>query len=109
MRRLPRYARLTSITAPDGKEAVRAALERAPDIIVMDLAMPQFDGISAMRLIRAEAETAAMRMILLTGYPRPGLDRAAYEAGAERVLTKPCLPEVLEKHVAEVLGGRTPA
>jgi hypothetical protein len=49
-----------------------------------------------------------MRMILLTGYPHRGVDRAAYDAGTECVLTKACLREHREEHVSEVLGRATP-
>ena len=47
-------------------------------------------------------------MILLTEYPHRGVDRVAYDAGPERVLAKPCLPEHLAERVSEVLGRATP-
>ncbi len=87
------------VTAHDGARAVQAALEHAPDVIVMDLAMPQFDGITAIRRIKADARTRQSRVILLTGYPHKAVERSALEAGADLFLTKPCLPEVLERYV----------
>jgi CheY-like chemotaxis protein len=64
--------------------------------------MPQFDGLTAMRRIKADARLAGTRVILLTGYPHRAVERGALQAGADRFLTKPCLPEVLERHIAEL-------
>jgi DNA-binding response OmpR family regulator len=86
-------------TAPDGIQAVQAALDHLPDVIVLDLAMPQIDGITAIRRIRADARMRRSRVILLTGYPNLIAERDALEAGADLFLTKPCLPETLELHV----------
>jgi CheY-like chemotaxis protein len=94
------------ITAHDGAAAIRAALDHVPDVIVMDLAMPQFDGITAIRTIRADRRTRRCRLILLTGYPQKAVERGALEAGADRFLAKPCLPEVLERHVKELRRRR---
>lgn len=99
----------TVVTAHDGARAVQAALDHAPDVIVMDLAMPQFDGITAIRRIKADARTWRSRVILLTGYPHTAVERSAREAGADLYLTKPCLPDVLERHVNRLRRSRRPA
>jgi CheY-like chemotaxis protein len=86
------------VTAHDGEGAVRAALEHLPEVIVMDLAMPQIDGITAIQRIKADARLQQTRVILLTGY-HLALEKSAREAGADLFLRKPCLPERLERHV----------
>jgi CheY-like chemotaxis protein len=86
------------VTAHDGAGAVRAALEHLPEVIVMDLAMPQFDGLTAIQRIKADARMQQTRVILLTGY-HLALEKTAREAGADLFLRKPCLPERLERHV----------
>jgi two-component system cell cycle response regulator DivK len=96
----------TVITANDGAAAVRAALDHVPDVIVMDLAMPQFDGITALRRIKADPRTTRIRVMILTGYPHAAVERRAYEAGADLFLTKPCLPEDLGGHVKKLLRRR---
>jgi two-component system, cell cycle response regulator DivK len=90
------------VTAHDGAAVIQVALAEQPDVIVMDLAMPQFDGITATERIKGYARMRRTRVILLTGYPYEAVDRRALEAGADRFLTKPCLPEVLERHVNEL-------
>jgi CheY-like chemotaxis protein len=67
--------------------------------------MPQFDGLTAIRRIKAHPRAAQTRQILLTGYPQKAVERGALNAGADRFLTKPCVPEELERHVKE-LGRR---
>ncbi len=94
------------VTAHDGASAVQAALEHVPDVIVMDLAMPQIDGITAIRRIKADRRTQRSRVILLTGYPHKVVEWSALRAGAELFLTKPCLPEVLERNVKRLRRTR---
>jgi two-component system, cell cycle response regulator DivK len=95
------------VTARDGTSAVQAALEHLPDVIVMDLAMPQIDGITAIQRIKADARLQQTRVILLTGY-HLALEKSALEAGADLFLRKPCLPERLESHVNGLRQGRAP-
>ena len=90
------------VTAADGASAVQAALDHEPDVIVMDLAMPQYDGLTATSKIKEDARTRRTRVILLTGYPMDTIARKASEVGVDRYLTKPCLPEDLQRHVNEL-------
>ena len=89
------------LTANDGAAAIQVALDHRPDVIVMDLAMPQFDGITAAERIKDTARTRRTPVILLTGYPQY-VEQAALDRGVDRFLTKPCLPEELERHVNEL-------
>ena len=91
-----------AVTAADGAAAVQVALEQVPDVVVMDLAMPQIDGLTATKKIKADARTRRTRVILLTGYPIDTIARKASEVGVDRYLTKPCLPEELQHHVNEL-------
>jgi two-component system, cell cycle response regulator DivK len=89
--------------ANDGVSAVEAARRLRPDVIVMDLAMPRADGATATRGLKADWQTRNIPIILLTGYPQRAIERGVIEAGADVFLTKPCLPEDLEKHVRRLL------
>ena len=95
------------VTARDGEGAVQAALEHVPEVIVMDLAMPQIDGITAIQRIKADARMQQTRVIILTGY-HFALEKSALEAGADLFLRKPCLPERLELHVNALRQERDP-
>ena len=95
------------VTARDGAGAVQAALEHVPEVIVMDLAMPQIDGITAIQRIKADARMQQTRVIVLTGY-HFAVEWSALEAGADLFLRKPCLPERLELHVHALREERDP-
>ena len=93
----------TVLTARDGAFGVDMARRRRPDVIVMDLAMPNVDGITATQRLKADLETRRMPILILTGYPMQAIDQGALEAGADVFLTKPCLPEDLEQHVQRLI------
>jgi len=91
------------LTACDGEAAVHVALGERPDVIVMDLSMPELDGIAAIRRLKEDPRTRRTRVILLTGYPYTAIQRGGLGGGADVFLTKPCLPQDLERHVRHLL------
>jgi two-component system, cell cycle response regulator DivK len=93
-------------TAPDGDAGIELALTHRPDVIVMDLAMPRLNGISALHRLRQDPRTRRIPVILLTGYAFRAIQQGALEVGADVFLTKPCLPEDLERHVRALLDRR---
>lgn len=96
----------TVLTAQDGATAIDTAIQHRPDVVVMDLALPQFDGLTAIRKIKEDRRARRARVILLTGYPRATIPRLAAEAGVDRYILKPCLPDDLERHVNELRRPR---
>ncbi|HEU4371471.1 MAG TPA: response regulator [Methylomirabilota bacterium] len=95
-----------TVTAPDGEASLPLAFNLKPDVIVMDLAMPRLDGVTAIRRLRQHPRTRQVPVIMLTGYPLKAIEDGALEAGATVFLTKPCLPEELERHVNELRGRK---
>ena len=94
----------TVLTAHDGSSGVSLARDKRPDDIVMDLSMPGLDGIAATRQLKSDDRTRRTPVIILTGYPMRAIQNGALAAGADAFLTKPCLPEELEKHVQRFLS-----
>ena len=94
------------LTADNGETAVRVAEDSRPDVIVMDLAMPGMSGITATKRIKTSLRSRRCRVIIFTGFPDRAMEQGALEAGADAFLTKPCLPEDLERHVRELLRPR---
>ena len=92
-------------TASDGRAAIEAAHRLRPDVIVMDVAMPGLDGISATREIKQDPHTVDIPVVILTAYPIRAIKGGALETGA-RFAMKPCAPEELEQHVRSVLDTR---
>ena len=95
-------------TANDGREAVVKALTLRPDVIVMDLQMPDLDGWGAMRELRGHAETASIPVIVLTGHDfKAYLKHSAIAEGASAFLMKPTFPDQLEREIAAHLQERS--
>lgn len=96
-------------TAKDAETGIATAVHNRPDVIVMDLSMPRIDGITAIRHLKSDTRTRRVPVILLTGYPYKAIEGGALEAGASVFMTKPCLPEDLERQVKRLLGRRRSA
>ncbi|HEY6186665.1 MAG TPA: response regulator [Pyrinomonadaceae bacterium] len=77
------------ITACNGEEAVAFALRARPDVILMDIAMPELDGMGATRRIRSHPELRGTPIVAITAFQTDGFRRAAFDAGFDGFLTKP--------------------
>jgi DNA-binding NarL/FixJ family response regulator len=91
--------------AADGKEAVAAALKHRPDVILMDIRMPEMDGLEATRRILASRSGEDMRIIILTTFDLDRYVYAALAAGASGFLLKDVSPEHLIAAVQLVRSG----
>ena len=91
--------------AADGAEAVEMWRTLKPDVVLMDLRMPETDGLDAIRLIRAEDPRAAI--IILTTYDHDEDVYAGLRAGARAYLLKDVQPEELFKCIRAVHRGET--
>lgn len=90
--------------AIDGRDALDRVAVRAPDLVVMDLAMPRLDGWDATRLLKADPQTRDIPVLVLTAYVSEEDLQRARAAGADDVATKPMLPRELLGRVRTLLG-----
>src|SRR3981189_1657432 len=93
------------VEAGKGREALQRAVDATPDIILMDLSLPVMDGWEATRRLKADERTASIPVVALTGHALPGLSHGAKKAGADALVTKPCLPEDLVKEIRRILDA----
>ena len=94
--------------AETGGEALEAAQRLVPDVLLTDFILPGMDGLSLARLLKGNPRTSGVRIILVTGYNSDDLQRRAAEAGVERALLKPCLPQAMLREVRRTLARAVP-
>ena len=91
--------------ATDGVEAVRAAAELAPDVLLLDLEMPRLDGVEALR--RVLAERPGTRVLVLTSFATDDKVFPAIKAGALGYLLKDSDPDDLARAIRQVHRGES--
>lgn len=84
--------------ASDGIEAMRKVATKVPSLLILDLSMPNLDGLEVCRAIRKRADLSATRIIVLTGNGEADRQRCL-TAGADQYLTKPFSPLALVREV----------
>jgi DNA-binding NarL/FixJ family response regulator len=90
--------------ARTGREAVAKALELRPDVIVLDVSMPELNGVEVTRQIRRSMPAS---ILIVTMYDSERMARAAIEAGASGYLSKADAGQVLVEAVRALLGNKT--
>jgi CheY-like chemotaxis protein len=94
----PRYR---FVEAADGTEALVAARELSPDLIVLDVMLPGISGIEVLETIRSDEELKDMPVVVITAWSHAELE--ARVAGADRFVSKPFDPDDLSTAVEELL------
>lgn len=83
------------LEAENGAIGVEMAMDLQPDLILMDIQMPEMDGYEASRRIKAVPALAAVPIIAVTSYALSGDDEKARAAGCDDYVTKPFSPRAL--------------
>ena len=93
------------VVATDGRQAVARALEKHPALILMDMMMPEMDGLAATRTLRQQAEMREVPILALTALD--GVRERVLAAGCDDYITKPIdLPVFLKKLEQWLAAGR---
>ena len=95
----------STIEATDGKQAIELARAKKPGLILMDIQMPEMDGLEATRILKADATTSNIPVLTLTSYAMKGDEERILQAGCDGYLAKPFDIQELLKTVAEYLSG----
>jgi len=97
------YRGFEVLQAENGLQALALAESLCPDFIVLDLALPDIDGIEVTRRLKASPTTSSIPIVMLTANAQPAMLEEARKAGCAAVLVKPCAPDEL----LEVVSGFT--
>lgn len=95
----------TSLEAADGRAAVELALRERPALVLMDLSLPELDGLEAVCELRAAG--AEMPIIIVSAYDDPETRAQASTAGANAYVTKPLDFDQLKEHITKLLAAQT--
>jgi len=90
-------------TAADGKYAIEMAYNIIPNLIIMDVMMPNMDGIEACEILRSDDKFNDTMIMFLTARGEDYSHVAAYDAGADDYVTKPVKPKILVSKVKGLL------
>ncbi|MDH4227854.1 MAG: response regulator transcription factor [Deltaproteobacteria bacterium] len=91
------------IKAADGPEALKLAAKKKPDLVLLDIMLPDMEGTEVLKRLKANAQTAAMPVLMLTAKGEE-VDRIlGFELGAEDYITKPFSPREVVLRVKAVL------
>lgn len=97
------------IVGRNGREAVALARQEKPQAIVMDVLMPEMDGLQALRAVRQDPATSAIPVIMLTARGQILTRQEAEASGASLFLTKPFSPTQLLNEVERLIAPQTPS
>ncbi|HSD50642.1 MAG TPA: response regulator [Candidatus Methylomirabilis sp.] len=103
LRDLLRSAGYEVIEAVTGQEGITLAESSCPDLILMDIQLPDVDGYEATRRIKANPALRAIPIIAVTSYALSGDDVKALQAGCDAYVTKPYSPRALLAKIREYL------
>jgi two-component system cell cycle response regulator DivK len=92
--------------AGNGKEAVEKAREIIPDLIIMDIQLPEMDGLEATRVIKGDKYTAGIKVLVLTAYAMKGDPERILQAGSDAYLSKPVNIDEMLSTIDTLLSGR---
>ena len=73
----------------NGRDGVNAARKQTPDLIIMDLSMPEMDGWTATRIIKGDENISKIPLIAVTAHALPGDRKRALDVGCDEYVTKP--------------------
>src|SRR5512146_554254 len=96
------------IAATGGEQGLEKAFEEKPDVILLDVMMPEMDGYEVTRRLRKNPLTSTTPILLFTAKTQLDDKVTGFEAGADDYLTKPTHPAELQAHIRSLLSRARP-
>lgn len=94
------------LLASNGVEGKDVAFRQIPDIIISDIMMPEMDGITLTKLLKADVQTSHIPVVLLTAKNSMDAQEEGYDSGADSYLTKPFSVKLLRSRLQNLLSNR---
>ena len=100
------------VTASNGEDAIKIAAQTLPNLILMDINLPELDGLAATRRIRDIETLHEVPVVAVTAFGTEGFQRAAYDAGVDGYLTKPIdldrMHQLIARRLSPGVSGSLP-
>lgn len=93
------------LQASSAREGIELAVAHVPDVIIMDIRMPEMDGITALALLRERDETRSIPVIAVTAHAMKEEEAEIREAGFDGYVPKPVHQDVFYAALNQALGG----
>jgi len=97
------------LQTPEGWEAIDLARNKQPDLILMDIRLPDISGLDVTRLLKQDDQTKAIPIIAVTAFAMPGDEKRALEAGCVAYIAKPIILDNLLRAIQSILSSSLPA
>jgi two-component system cell cycle response regulator DivK len=98
-----------TVVAIDGKQTLDLVIKEKPDLLVLDLSMPEVDGWQVAQTLRKNASTKNLPILALTAHAMAGDCEKALKAGCDSFLAKPFSPDDLLIEIQRLLQRKSPA
>ena len=95
-----------TFTAINGELGLKEARDKSPEVVLLDIMMPDIDGFEVCRRLRADTETAKIAVIMVTAHAAANIEELGKQAGADSVLRKPVQVDTLTSEIKSVLAKR---
>lgn len=92
-----------TLDAYSGAEGLRKARRQDPDLILLDLSLPDADGLQILKTLRGEEPTAVIPVLVVSGKDNPRVRMDSLQAGADAFLLKPFHPQALLDEIEDKL------
>ena len=99
-----RPASLEVVMREDGPTGLSAAISEKPDLLVLDIGLPEMDGWEVLDRLRSDARTKELPVLVLTAHAEEESRRRADEGGADAFVTKPFQPNDFRQEVLNLLA-----
>lgn len=90
-------------TIQESKSAIQAVENFMPDLVLLDIMMPEINGIAVCKMIKSHANISHIKVMMVSALSDDGTRRDAANAGADQFVTKPILPRVLTQQISDLL------
>lgn len=101
-----RPADVEVVMREDGPGALEASLSEHPDLMVLDIGLPEMDGWEVLDRLRSDPRTKSLPVLVLTAHAEEESRKRANEGGADGFVTKPFQPDILRNEILKIMAEK---